>query len=148
MSQYIAGETLTCCANIVRVRPLSAAEQAQLPPAPTNRFNFAADASLSGGFGSIHSRPADSYDTPGMDGAKSPIGIRRVVDVLDESVLVFDPPDADSISKYKRALLPVQAYRRFKDMRYAFDRVFGEDAEQQEVINECEANDGHKCNHS
>jgi kinesin family protein 18/19 len=54
---------------------------------------------------------------------------------MDERVLVFDPPDADSLLKYKKALLPVQAYRRFKDIRYAFDRVFSEDAEQQEVNN-------------
>ncbi|KAI8350554.1 kinesin motor domain-containing protein [Mortierella sp. GBAus27b] len=118
----------------VRVRPLSAAEQAQLPPTPSNRFNFSADASLSGGFGSIHNRPPDDYDIPGMEGAKTPTGLRKVVEVLDESVLVFDPPDAESISKYKRGLLPVQAYRRFKDMRYAFDRVFDEDAQQQEVF--------------
>jgi kinesin family protein 18/19 len=71
-----------------------------------------------------------------MEGAKTPTGLRKVVEVLDESVLVFDPPDAESISKYKRGLLPVQAYRRFKDMRYAFDRVFDEDAQQQEVIKE------------
>ncbi|KAF9366662.1 kinesin-like protein Klp5 [Mortierella sp. NVP85] len=120
--------------NVVRVRPFSATEQAQLPPTAPNRFNFSAEASLSGGFGSIHNRPVDDYDTPGTDGAKSSTGIRKVVGVMDERVLVFDPPDAESLLKYKKALLPVQAYRRFKDMRYAFDRVFSEDAEQQEVF--------------
>ncbi|KAF9435661.1 kinesin-like protein Klp5 [Entomortierella beljakovae] len=90
----------------------------------------AADASLSGGFTSTHNR--DSFDN--TTDSKPTSGIRRVVDVLDESVLVFDPPDAESISKYKRALLPVQAYRRFKDMRYAFDRVFSEDSQQEEVF--------------
>ncbi|KAI1317910.1 kinesin-like protein Klp5 [Mortierella claussenii] len=123
----------------VRVRPFSAAEQAQLPQAPTNKFNFSADASLSGGYGSVNNnRTGDLYDTHSGGGAtkSGPAGgrIRRVVDVLDESVLVFDPPDAESISKYKRAMLPVQAYRRFKDMRYAFDRVFHEDSQQQEVF--------------
>ncbi|KAK3812281.1 MAG: P-loop containing nucleoside triphosphate hydrolase protein [Benniella sp.] len=117
-----------------KVRPFSAAEQAQLPPTAPNRFNFSAEASLSGGFGSIHNRPVDDYDAPGTDGAKSSTGVRKVVGVMDERVLVFDPPDADSLLKYKKALLPVQAYRRFKDIRYAFDRVFSEDADQQEVF--------------
>ncbi|KAG0197473.1 kinesin-like protein Klp5 [Mortierella sp. GBA30] len=119
----------------VRVRPFSAEEQGLLPQAPTNKFNFSADASLSAGAGYGHSR-GDNHDLSNSIGSKgsSGPGIRRVVEVLDDSVLVFDPPDAESISKYKRALLPVQAYRRFKDMRYAFDRVFHEDAQQQEVF--------------
>lgn len=113
--------------GLVRVRPFSPSEQARLPAVPTNKFNFTADASLSG--------PGSSYDGHSPASHSSSSGaIRKVVDVLDERVLVFDPPDAESISKYKRALLPVQAYRRFKDMRYAFDRVFHEDAQQEEVI--------------
>ncbi|KAF9114712.1 kinesin-like protein Klp5 [Mortierella sp. AM989] len=118
----------------VRVRPLNPSEQARLPLPPTSKFNFSAEGSLSGGFGSTHGRGESHDHNSSANGARSSPGIRRVVDVLDESVLVFDPPDAESISKYKRALLPVQAYRRFKDMRYAFDRVFHEDSQQQEVF--------------
>jgi kinesin family protein 18/19 len=110
----------------VRVRPFSPSEQARLPAAPTNKFNFTADASLSGSGSNYDGHSPASHSSNGA--------IRKVVDVLDERVLVFDPPDAESISKYKRALLPVQAYRRFKDMRYAFDRVFHEDAQQEEVL--------------
>lgn len=117
----------------MRVRPFNASEQARLPQASTNKFNFSADASLAGLAGAGHGR-SESSDNLGHTGAKGQAGIRKVVDVLDDSVLVFDPPDAESISKYKRALLPVQAYRRFKDMRYAFDRVFHENAQQEEVI--------------
>lgn len=119
--------------NIVRVRPFNDSEQVRLPQASTNKFNFSADASLAGLTGAGHGR-GDSSDNLGYAGSKGQAGIRKVVDVLDDSVLVFDPPDAESISKYKRALLPVQAYRRFKDMRYAFDRVFHEDTQQEEVI--------------
>ncbi|KAF9428752.1 kinesin-like protein Klp5 [Podila epigama] len=111
----------------VRVRPFSEAELARLPATPASKFNFTADASLSG-IGSAY----DGYSPASHNNSSG--SIRKVVDVLDERVLVFDPPDAESISKYKRALLPVQAYRRFKDMRYAFDRVFHEDSQQQEVF--------------
>ncbi|KAF9585797.1 kinesin-like protein Klp5 [Lunasporangiospora selenospora] len=122
----------------VRVRPLNAKEQALMPQVSTNRFNFSADAALAAaGAGIRHGTSrTETYDTlasPAQSGGKSG-NLRRVVDVLDDRVLVFDPPDAESISKYKRALLPVQAYRRFKDMRYAFDRVFGEDSQQEEVF--------------
>ncbi|KAF9136155.1 kinesin-like protein Klp5 [Mortierella sp. 14UC] len=117
----------------VRVRPFNAAEQVQLPQVSTNKFNFSADASLTGLTGAGHGR-GDSSDHLGNAGSKGQARIRKVVDVLDDSVLVFDPPDAESLSKYKRALLPVQAYRRFKDMRYAFDRVFHEGAQQEEVF--------------
>ncbi|OAQ35609.1 kinesin-domain-containing protein [Linnemannia elongata AG-77] len=116
----------------VRVRPFNASEQMRLPQASTSKFNFSADASLAG-LGAGHGR-GDGSDSSAHTGSKGQAGIRKVVDVLDDSVLVFDPPDAESISKYKRALLPVQAYRRFKDMRYAFDRVFHEDAQQEEVF--------------
>ncbi|KAI7821551.1 P-loop containing nucleoside triphosphate hydrolase protein, partial [Gamsiella multidivaricata] len=116
----------------VRVRPFSPAEQAQRPQTPTNKFNLSADASLSNGFGNVSSR--SDHTNSSASTTKSSAGLRKVVDVLDDNVLVFDPPDAESISKYKRALLPVQAYRRFKDMRYAFDRVFDEDSQQQEVF--------------
>ncbi|CAO3569230.1 unnamed protein product [Mortierella alpina] len=119
----------------VRVRPFSEHEQALLPQAPTNKFNFSADASLSGRSGYGPSRGENGHDLSNNTSARgSATAVRRVVDVLDDRVLVFDPPDAESISKYKRALLPVQAYRRFKDMRYAFDRVFHEDAQQEEVF--------------
>ncbi|KAF9934087.1 kinesin-like protein Klp5 [Mortierella alpina] len=119
----------------VRVRPFSEHEQALLPQAPANKFNFSADASLSGRSGYGPSRGDNSHDLSNNIATRgSATAIRRVVDVLDDRVLVFDPPDAESISKYKRALLPVQAYRRFKDMRYAFDRVFHEDAQQEEVF--------------
>ncbi|KAF8942155.1 kinesin-like protein Klp5 [Haplosporangium gracile] len=117
----------------VRVRPFNVSEQMRLPQASTSKFNFSADASLAGLTGAGHGR-GDSSDNLGHTGSKGQGAIRKVVDVLDDSVLVFDPPDAESISKYKRALLPVQAYRRFKDMRYAFDRVFHEDAQQEEVF--------------
>ncbi|KAF9550368.1 kinesin-like protein Klp5 [Mortierella hygrophila] len=116
----------------VRVRPFNASEQLRIPQAPTNKFNFSADGSLAV-LGAGHGR-GDGSDSLGHTGSKGQGGIRKIVDVLDDSVLVFDPPDAESISKYKRALLPVQAYRRFKDMRYAFDRVFHEDAQQEEVF--------------
>ncbi|KAF9334167.1 kinesin-like protein Klp5 [Podila minutissima] len=100
----------------------------ETPQWPSESAILVADASLSGSGSNYDGHSPASHSSNGA--------IRKVVDVLDERVLVFDPPDAESISKYKRALLPVQAYRRFKDMRYAFDRVFHEDAQQEEELYE------------
>ncbi|RUP52417.1 hypothetical protein BC936DRAFT_143692 [Jimgerdemannia flammicorona] len=69
--------------------------------------------------------------------------IRKIVHVLDDNVVVFDPPPSNddgnvAMNRYRRALMdntnvPVQAYRRYKDVKYAFDRVFNEDATQMDV---------------
>ncbi|KAG0240891.1 hypothetical protein BGW41_006547 [Actinomortierella wolfii] len=115
----------------VRVRPFNEKERAHLAQAPTGRFNFSTEGSLSANYHAYVEPP--SLSSIGKQGSKSPV-IRKVVNALDERVLVFDPPDPESISKYKRGILPVQAYRKFKDMRYAFDRVFHEDAQQEEVF--------------
>lgn len=57
--------------------------------------------------------------------------LRRIVKVLDERVLVFDPPESNPLGKFQKSLLP--AGKRVKDMRYAFDRVFDETASQEEA---------------
>ncbi|EPY52965.1 kinesin-like protein Klp5 [Schizosaccharomyces cryophilus OY26] len=73
-------------------------------------------------------------------------GIRRVVKVLDDRVLVFDPPD-DASSMHaggRRMSAPQRNISRLsgrkgnftgfgRDLRYAFDRVFDETASQQAV---------------
>lgn len=77
--------------------------------------------------------------------------IKKIVHVLDDNVVVFDPPPNNEVaavgmSRYRRSLMdnanaPVQTYRRYKDVRYAFDRVFNEDASQDDVwsISKCRA---------
>ena len=57
--------------------------------------------------------------------------MRRVVQVLDERVLVFDPPEENPIAQYSKTI--VAGGRKTKDMRYAFDRVFDETCTQEDV---------------
>ncbi|KAJ3082271.1 kinesin-like protein Klp5 [Quaeritorhiza haematococci] len=56
-------------------------------------------------------------------------GARRIVSVVDENVLIFDPtnPNAKTQRTYHHGS------RRHKEVHYAFDRVFNENASQQEV---------------
>ncbi|KAG0044847.1 kinesin-like protein Klp5 [Gryganskiella cystojenkinii] len=109
----------------VRVRPFSPSEAARLPQEQTNKMTMATEASLS-----------YSEDTQNNNSNKMAITtqIRKVVDALDDRVLIFDPPDPDCVSKIQKSQLPVQGYRKFKDMRFAFDRVFNQHAQQQEVF--------------
>lgn len=57
--------------------------------------------------------------------------MRRIVQVLDERVLVFDPPEENPIAQYSKTI--IAGGRKTKDMRYAFDRVFDETSTQEDV---------------
>ncbi|KAL7749407.1 tubulin-dependent ATPase kip3 [Sorochytrium milnesiophthora] len=66
-----------------------------------------------------------------LPGATSGFGrMRRVVNVLDESVVVFDAPSQAA----ERTTRPASNNKRSKDIRYAFDRVFDENATQHDVF--------------
>ncbi|KAI8321184.1 kinesin-domain-containing protein, partial [Martensiomyces pterosporus] len=72
--------------------------------------------------------PADQDDVGRGPSAKA---IRKVVHTIDDHVLVFDPPDENDTSG-RRA--PVGASnKRHKDIRFVFDRVYGEDSTQRDV---------------
>lgn len=57
-------------------------------------------------------------------------GLRKIIQVLDERVLVFDPADTNPMARFQKSLLPG---KKMKDMRYAFDHIFDESATQREV---------------
>ncbi|OLL25260.1 Kinesin-like protein 6 [Neolecta irregularis DAH-3] len=98
----------------VRVRPFTHNEASQLAPASIDS-PFFGDGSLSG-------------VTPS---ALHTNRVRRVVQVLDERVLVFDPPEDNPIAKYQKTLL--NSGKKVKDIRYAFDRIFDQNSSQEEV---------------
>ena len=52
--------------------------------------------------------------------------------MVDERVLVFDPPEENPIAQYSKTI--VAGGRKTKDMRYAFDRVFDETCSQEDVF--------------
>lgn len=59
--------------------------------------------------------------------------VKRIVQVLDDRVLVFDPPDEPVPNKQQRQVIG-GCGKRQKDVRYAFDRVFAEDSSQEAVF--------------
>lgn len=96
------------------MRPFSIREAAQVTK-PDDAPTFFGDGSLA------------SNRAPRLAGK----GMRRVVKVIDERILVFDPAEENPLAKYQKTILPQG--KRVKDMRFGFDRVFDETCSQQDV---------------
>ncbi|ORX95164.1 kinesin-domain-containing protein [Basidiobolus meristosporus CBS 931.73] len=94
----------------VRVRPFNEREIALLPPSNNHRFPFAT------AFQTSNEQPPSKY-------------VRKVVHVIDDHVVVFDPPE-DMRSSHKIGA----SNKRHKDARFVFDRVFDEDSTQEDVF--------------
>ena len=105
---------MTSSDGIVRVRPFNSKE---LPLLTSIK-----DQPLFIGDGSVSATPQTKLSTK---------GIRRVVQVVDDRVLVFDPPEENPIAQYSKTI--IAGGRKTKDMRYAFDRVFDETCTQEDV---------------
>src|SRR5271170_3533828 len=102
--------------NLVRVRPFSTKELPFVTSIKDQPCGWIGD-------GSVSATPQTKLSTK---------GIRRVVQVVDDRVLVFDPPEENPIAQYSKTIVPCG--RKTKDMRYAFDRIFDETCTQEDVF--------------
>ncbi|WBW72544.1 kinesin-8 family plus-end directed microtubule motor Klp6 [Schizosaccharomyces osmophilus] len=103
----------------VRVRPFTEQEQEFLVETP-NSAEYLGDGSLAG-----------AKSSSGFSEQSRKRGIRRIVRVLDNNVLVFDPPEENPLAGVQKSIL--SAGKRFRDLRFAFDRLFHDTATQEEV---------------
>ncbi|KAF8314728.1 kinesin-domain-containing protein [Clavulina sp. PMI_390] len=101
----------------VRVRPPNAWEQEHLPAESNNDTLFLGDGSLAA--------------PPSPTKLSRTQNLRPVLQIMDDHVLVFDPKEASGPLNPRGFTAP--GTRRYKDIRYAFDRVFPEDARQADV---------------
>ncbi|RMD42571.1 hypothetical protein DV735_g2545, partial [Chaetothyriales sp. CBS 134920] len=99
---------------VVRVRPFTIREAAQLTKAD--------DTTLFLGDGSLAAAPAPKL---------SQKGIRSVIKVVDDRCLVFDPPEDNPVQKFSRSVVPMG--KKVKDQTFGFDRIFDENATQDDV---------------
>ncbi|KAI0221548.1 tubulin-dependent ATPase kip3, partial [Massospora cicadina] len=101
----------------VRVRPFSLAEQDMLNQTQKNPFSFASPASLS--------KPVTSKKGQ----------LKKIVYALDDHVIAFDPPEESvSLGLQKGFSRMSSSASKHRDARFAFDRVFNEDASQEDVF--------------
>ncbi|KAJ2811449.1 tubulin-dependent ATPase kip3 [Coemansia furcata] len=99
----------------VRVRPFSSKELSLLARPSNSQFTPTAR-----NFMNYEEAP------PEVPNSKS---IRKVVHTIDDHVLVFDPPDENG---QQRAPMGA-SNKRHKDIRFVFDRVYGEESSQRDV---------------
>lgn len=66
---------------------------------------------------------------------RSAASLRPIIKVLDQRVLIFDPPESNPVQQAQKQILARlgSGGRKVKDMRFCFDRVFDEFASQEEV---------------
>ncbi|KAJ2756097.1 tubulin-dependent ATPase kip3 [Coemansia pectinata] len=99
----------------VRVRPFSSKELSLLSRPSTSQFTPTA-------------RNFMNYEEAPQEVPNSK-AIRKVVHTIDDHVLVFDPPDENG---QQRAHVGA-SNKRHKDIRFVFDRVYGEESSQRDV---------------
>jgi kinesin family protein 18/19 len=107
----------------VRVRPFSEKERLQL------NSSYHAGPALFQSDSSTASTSSTAYATPQPRG---PGALRKILKVLDERILVFDPPETNAVASFQRGNMPVMG-KKVKDIRFCFDRVFDEACGQEEV---------------
>lgn len=81
-----------------------------------------------------------TYSTPqpprnfASAGVHSTGAVRKVLKVLDDRILVFDPPEINGGAAFVKSAMPMMG-KKAKDIRFCFDRVFDEQCGQEEVYN-------------
>ncbi|KAK6465723.1 P-loop containing nucleoside triphosphate hydrolase protein [Scheffersomyces coipomensis] len=109
----------------VRVRPFTESEEINLIKHDNDTF-FLGDGSLS----------SNVSDTPSKKSLFSPRGIRNILDVADDKMLIFDPPETNPLNTMQRNAFPNGvngSSSRIKEHRFVFDRLFDMSASQTDV---------------
>lgn len=65
-----------------------------------------------------------------------PNGIRKIVDAVDDKMLVFDPPATNPLVSMQKNAFPNGTIKpRIRDYRFVFDRLLDVDCQQEDVYN-------------
>lgn len=102
----------------VRVRPFTEQEERNLIKVENDNIFL--------GDGSFNDATAKQTFTP--------LGIRKIVDVVDDRMLIFDPPDTNPLTKLHRNMFPSKPNSRIREHRFVFDKLFDTNASQNQVF--------------
>lgn len=105
----------------VRIRPFTKAEENKLVKY-NGRMVFLGDGSF--------------ISTQNQKNERSKSEIRKIIDVVDSKMLIFDPPNENNISRMQKNIF----YNNFcsskiKEHKFVFDRLFDENSTQEDVYN-------------
>ena len=110
----------------MRVRPLSEKESNQLSVSHNQAPTL---------FSSDGQPAASTHATPQPPNRSS---VRKVLKVLDDRILVFDPPENNALTSFTKGVISSMGMggnmgKKVKDKRFCFDKVFDENCGQEEV---------------
>ncbi|AAS53120.1 AER441Cp [Eremothecium gossypii ATCC 10895] len=127
----------------VRVRPFTAEEQTHLID------SSGTEANTSYCFGDSNlkipgAHVPTSTPTRGRTGRYMPQGLRKIVDCVDDKMLIFDPAETNPLNKISETVLNTmlvgsrgevrRRMRRNGEQKFMFDKLFDVDASQQDVF--------------
>lgn len=112
----------------VRVRPFTTSESTHLVKSNDGEM-FLGDGSLS-----FNNADKENRYTPKR---YAPRGLRKIVDVVDDRMLIFDPPLDSALTDISKNIFPHgKRTTRFKEHRFVFDKLFDEEASQESVYDD------------
>lgn len=112
----------------VRVRPFTQQESAHLVVNKEEQL-FLGDGALS--FNKNSSDKENNYNRPKR---YAPRGLRKIVEVVDDRMLIFDPPENSPLAKLsKNVSTHGKRTTRFREHRFVFDKLFDDNAAQEDV---------------
>ncbi|CDK25732.1 unnamed protein product [Kuraishia capsulata CBS 1993] len=117
----------------VRVRPLTDSEKVRLETADEGSQKFLGDGSLA---------TDETSNQVKVNTRNTNCNIRKVLSVVDDRMLIFDPPESNFLVEKDSNILGRRGPEKFKtnntrmrERKFVFDRLFDEDADQGEVFN-------------
>lgn len=111
----------------VRVRPFTPTEESNLIT-PTNERVFLGDGSLS-------SKQNNDNDASRDSNSLMPKGIRKILNVVDDRMLIFDPPETNPLAHMQKNAFPNAKSPRIREHRFVFDKLFDMLASQDDIFN-------------
>ncbi|CDO91731.1 unnamed protein product [Kluyveromyces dobzhanskii CBS 2104] len=123
----------------VRVRPFTDEERAHLINEENGNTWHLTDTTLSIP-SSAPSSGLEGIGTPVRTSSKfRPKGIRKIIDCVDDKMLIFDPSKSNPLNELNESLIYSGSnenrrnLRRFGEQKFIFDRIFDTDVPQQDI---------------
>lgn len=128
---YSSGIKQSSISVAVRVRPFTDNESNRLVKPDDDDF-FLGDGCFTDG-NNINNN-ASTNNTPTKQRFLNQSGIRKIVNVVDDRMLIFDPPETNPLAKMQKNAFP-NSFKgsRIREHKFVFDRLFDEDASQNDV---------------
>jgi len=124
---YSASSRESSVTVAVRVRPFTKNESAHVVVNKEEQV-FLGDGALNM---NNYSNKENKYNIPKR---YSPRGLRKIVDVVDDRMLIFDPPESNPLANLsKNVSTHGKRTTRFREHRFVFDKLFDVTASQEDV---------------